>query len=1031
MSTRFTILMAISTAAGASFAQAAPPTNDNCSSPSAISGAGTFPYDVTQATFSGEGQDHCVVPPDTTAFDHDVWYCWTADCTGLVGISTCGTTLGTKVAFYINGCACPTLPPSQGPLCCGEDVNSACSGQPLFTCEVVCGQQYLIRLGKKPGFPPDTGTFTLNCPGTPCDQCDDCCGKRPNFITNAGFNGGVAAMTQQSGINNRVLDFVNIGAPQPATGSNVSWYAPFYAPTAVQDWSITNLGTVFGVTINNLGDVFLAHTSVYGDFINGPGDAIGTIAGGAAGAIYKIGTNTGTPSLFAVLPNAAVIGCSGSDCWPGLGNICYSCTHDSFYVSNHEDGRIYRLDASGAIQQTWKHATGTIMNGAGLDPNDTNGFSPLAPHASTQRGQRVWAVRTNGDRLYYSVWREDLGRPDTTRSNEIWSVSLFGNGGFIPGTEQLEITMPAYANNYSNPVSDISFKPNTCCILLAERTMQDDTTSYAHESRLREYCRVGLGPWTPSGNIFTTGSPGYPALHSCAGGCDYDFHTGAGVNVNVWATSDAMKLPPYDPPATDPWVYGIGGIPITGGNPYQSGLMIDSNQFVANHDKFQQGSVQITCPAADPPICEPLADGSGCQPADCISPVLEECEPKCILVGNDGVTRVTECDCVRSDECHAELVVGATTPECLGACPPDQICIQRVNATPDGTEYCCECVQDPPECVPTPDGQACEPFVCDGPVQEICNPRCIRMGTHGDYTVINCDCRGSNECHAVFDPGITPYCVGGCPVGQSCFQNIIFNEDGSVDTCCDCVDQHCECLGDVNGDGVLNGADIQGFVRCFLGISLPEDNCACVDINGNGVYDQEDVVLFVELVLSKTECPETPCCPAEDLVLDLKSGVYDGGGLIPVGQDDDTWTVTVDPSGGTVPRPAVVVSPHPDWGGIPGAQWVSSDYNDPNGTYEYEYCFCLDGRVKNPVLNILLMGDDDSFLYLNGNLIGQGGPYSGPPTNLTTNNPAFFQPGENCIKIVVENIGGAPTGFIFAGGVTADDGKCCCPPEDL
>lgn len=1003
---------------------------DNCATPTTISGSGPFPFNLSGATFSGEGQDHCVVPPATHAFDNDEWFCWTADCTGLVAVSTCGQTIGTKVAMYINGCACPTPPPSQPPLCCNADMNSPCSGQPLFTCEVVCGQQYLFRIGKEPGSPPDSGTFTLNCQGTPCaNECDNCCGKRPNFITNAGFVAGVAAVTQQEGINNRVIDFINIGAPQPPTGSNVNWFAPFYTPTAVQDWTRVNLGTVFGVTLNNLGDVFVAHTSVYGDFINGPGDSIGTIAGGAAGAIYKINSNTGVPFVFAVLPNAQIIGCSGTDCWPGLGNICYSCTHDSFYVSNHEDGRIYRLDPSGTVQQTWKHSTGTLMNGGGLDPNDTNGFSPLGPHATTQRGQRVWAVRTNADRLYYSVWREDGGRPDAVRSNEIWSIGLFPNGGFIPGTEQLEITMPVYSGNYSNPVADISFRPNTCCMLLAERTMQDDTNSNAHQSRLLEYCRSGT-TWSPSSNVFFPGDPIYPALNSSAGGCDYDFHTGAGINVNVWATSDAIKVPP-SPPGVDPWIYGIGGMPITGGNPYSSGLMIDSNQFTANHDKFLQGSVQITCPAPNPPICEPLADGTGCQQVQCDSPVLEECQPKCILVGKDGVTRISECDCDPVDQCHAVFVPGSMVPECTGICPQGQVCIQRVNPRPDGTEYCCECVDDPPECVPASDGQSCVPYVCEDPAAEACKPRCVRMDNHGGISIINCDCRGIDECHAVWDAGTTPYCAGGCPPGMTCLQNIVMNGDGSFDICCDCVDQHCDCPGDVNGDGVLNGADIAGFVRCYLGVAQPDDNCACVDINGDGIHDQIDVDLFVELILTKAPCEDPPCCPRKDLDLNLASGVDGQGNLIPVGNDDDDWVVTVDASGGTVPRQATVVTPHLSWVSIPGAQWVSADYFGPNGTYEYKFCFCLDDRFKNPILTMQLAADDSSQVFFNGTLLGPGGGFSGPPASYTVNNPALFVAGENCVTVVVQNIGGAPTGMIFAGNVTADDGQCCCPPADL
>ncbi len=995
---------------------------DQCSNPTPISGTGVFPFNLVGTTTSGEGQDHCVINAPI-AFDNDVWYCWTATCTGLIDISTCGqTTVDTKISFYVNGCACPTPPPSQPPLCCADD---GCGLQESLTCEVVCGQQYLIRLGTKPGAPPGSGTFTINCIGSLCEGCDDCCGKRPNFITNAGFGGSVAVVTQESGVNTRVVDYIDISAPQPAVGSNVNWNAPFYSPTAAQDWSNANLGTVFGVTLDDLGHTYLTHTSVYSAWF-ASGDTIGTIPGGAPGAIYKINTNTGVPSVFAVLPNAAINNCTGSECWPGLGNICYSCTHASFYVSNFEDGRIYRLDASGTVLQTWKHATGVIMNGGGLDPFDTNGFSPITPHPTTQRGQRVWAVRVSQGRLYYSVWREDAFRPDTVLGNEIWSVGLFPSGGFIAGSEQLELVVPSLLNyDFSNPVSDISFKPLTCCMLLAERSMYDDTTSWAHDSRLLEYCKVG-GIWTPSGNNFDIGST---LVNSSAGGCDYDFDTGAGINVNVWATGDAIKL--WDPPVnTDPAIYGIGGMTFSGTNPYANGLMIDSNQDTINGNKFMQGSMKIACPDPNPPICEPLADGTACKPVHCDSPVLEECQPRCILIGHDGVTRISVCDCNPVDQCFA-AVSPAGIPECIGFCPQGQVCIQRVNATADGTEYCCECVNDPPECVPASDGQSCVPFVCDNPAVDACKPRCARIGADGVLSIIDCNCRGVDACHVVLD-AVGPHCTGICPPGTVCVENRIQNSDGSIDICCDCVEQVCDCPGDLNGDGIINGADIQGFVQCYMSTPQPGDNCACADIDGNGIVDLNDMTLFVNLMLTKAQCNNTPCCPAENLSLDLATGVDSGGNLIPVGSDDDNWIVTLDASGGIVPRPASVIAPHPFWQTIPGTQWISADYNGPNGDYEYDFCFCLDDRFQNPVLTLQIRADDDSQVYLNGNFIGNGGGFNAAqPAMLSTNNAAFFVAGQNCVKVVVQNIGGAPTGINLAGTVTAVNGKCCCPPRNL
>ncbi|MBE7505974.1 MAG: hypothetical protein HS101_06760 [Planctomycetia bacterium] len=431
-----------------------------------------------------------------------------------------------------------------------------------------------------------------------------------------------------------------------------------------------------------------------------------------------------------------------------------------------------------------------------------------------------------------------------------------------------------------------------------------------------------------------------------------------------------------------------------------------------------------------PPACVPLTDGSACAPTVC--PIAgQECQPRCILIGFDGVPRVTDCECGSPNECHAELFAGATVPECIGGCPPGQVCIQRVFATPEGTQYCCECVDDPPFCEPTTDGQDCKPFAC--PVAgENCKPRCVRMEANGGFTVRECDCRGAEECHVEFFPGVTPFCEGTCPPGFTCVRNVIQNADGSFDVCCDCIQQSCECPGDVNGDGILNGLDIAGFVRCFLGIPIPADNCACVDVNGNGIYDANDIAVFVDLVLSKADCEDTPCCPAEDAMINLATGVAADGSLIPVGNDDDEWIVTQDASGGATPRPATVVTPHTAWVTIPGTQWISANYFGPNGTYGYRFCFCLDDRFSNPLLTLQCRGDDNGQVFLNGNFIGNTGAFSSAtPATLSTNNPAFFQPGENCVTVIIENIGGAPTGFNMAGTVTADDGKCCCEPLDL
>ncbi|MEZ6241722.1 MAG: GC-type dockerin domain-anchored protein [Phycisphaerales bacterium] len=595
----------------------AQPANDSCSTPMPLTGTGLFPFDNCTATTGSEGQNNfgCSNGPLGPAIFFDLWYCWTANCDGVATVSTCGLTQGdSKIAVY-DGCACPVA--GIGAIACDDD---ACSPQAEVSFDVQCGHQYLIQIGSGIDICWQ-GEFSIECMGTPCDtgpvECDDCCGKAPDFT---GFPGAVAVVTQQGlagGLPSvEVIDISNqgsapIGAPWIGT--------PFYSLANNTNWSFTELGSVFGVALDDEGNIYVAHSSVYGSANNGCappvlfGDGLGTLSAdinnpnGRPGAIYKINTNTGVAAFFAALPNAsdpAYVGgqypANGSESYPGLGNICFDCSSKDLYVSNHEDGRIYRLDKTGAVLSTWKHATGTMASGGAPDANDPGpGFIPTTANPTTGRGQRVWAVGTSGGRLYYSVWREtnctdDLGGV-TSSANEVWSVDLVDSGPntgeFIPGTEQLEIDMGNYpffgtgAQGTSNPISDLSFSPD-CCMLLGERSMASDTISDAHESRLLEFCYdAALRAWVPSPNVFQAGAAGQP--NSCAGGVDYDFDTTNSL-VNVWTTADYIQAPPQ-------WVYGILGMPFAGGSP-ATGIYIDLDQDFISHDKWQQGDLEISCP---------------------------------------------------------------------------------------------------------------------------------------------------------------------------------------------------------------------------------------------------------------------------------------------------------------------------------------------------------------------------------------------------------------------------------------------------
>ncbi len=157
------------------------PPNDDCANASAINGEGMFNFDNAMATMDGPDQSACV---DTQVsclgtLDKDVWYCWTASCTGPVEVQTCGqTSVDTRIAVY-DGCACP-MADDPDLLRCNDDFG-ACNLQSSVGFAAVAGQQYLIQLGTYPGnltcsggtfqpAPGGTGTFEVSCIAPPCNQ---------------------------------------------------------------------------------------------------------------------------------------------------------------------------------------------------------------------------------------------------------------------------------------------------------------------------------------------------------------------------------------------------------------------------------------------------------------------------------------------------------------------------------------------------------------------------------------------------------------------------------------------------------------------------------------------------------------------------------------------------------------------------------------------------------------------------------------------------------------------------------------------
>ena len=360
------------------------------------------------------------------------------------------------------------------------------------------------------------------------------------------------------------------------------------------DWRSSTLGSIFGLAVDGDGNIYVTATKSWNT------DSAGF---GGWGAIYKLDNVTGQPTVFATLPNSGA----------SLGNITWDCVHQMFYVSNMEDGRIYRLDANGNTLNWFDH--GTPWNG---QPG------PVA------LGDRPWAVEAHGGRLYYSMWNENNNGTSSLK-NEIWSVQLDGMGDFT-GVEQLEVTVPDFTSNHtwSSPVSDIRFSPEGT-MFMAERSMISFTAINAHYARVLEYVCEN-GDWVPSAYSYdvggSTGFTGGIAGTNASGGVDVDPD-------RIWASGDALALnapPPYSN------IYGFTGIP-TGGGTVSDSLIIDYQDNTSDQDKTMLGDLVVTSPGSD---CPGDLDGDGAINIDDLLIVIGGWGGTDGDVDGDGITNIED-----------------------------------------------------------------------------------------------------------------------------------------------------------------------------------------------------------------------------------------------------------------------------------------------------------------------------------------------------------------------------------------------------
>ncbi|MBI5365387.1 MAG: hypothetical protein HZA53_19575 [Planctomycetes bacterium] len=204
--------------------------SDNCATPAAIAGTGSFVYSALAATTGAQGQTEAACNFfGSTAIEQDVWFTWTAPSTGFVYISLCAgtsTAFDTKVAVY-PGTACPG---AGSALACNDDSCNFIS-ELGFNCTL--GSSYVIQIGSFPGSGGTSGAFNLTI-GPPPPPTPPCTSTGPDVIVgelidtiNAAPVGGIDALalgTYSCNIGNVQLNWVSNNANHPVIAQNLYRY---------------------------------------------------------------------------------------------------------------------------------------------------------------------------------------------------------------------------------------------------------------------------------------------------------------------------------------------------------------------------------------------------------------------------------------------------------------------------------------------------------------------------------------------------------------------------------------------------------------------------------------------------------------------------------------------------------------------------------------------------------------------------------------------------------------------------------------
>jgi hypothetical protein len=203
-----------------------PPANDECATAVVINN-GTTPFSTLGATDSGAPLDPSCDEGFGLAFVQDIWYEYTATCTGTATFSTCGQAdFDTRLALYTGSCDNLEF------VACNDD-GPGCPGfSSLMSAEVVAGQTYFLRVG---GFGGDgSGSITIECGGGGGGITnDECTGATPLALGGNPFS--TIGATGQTVLPSTCTSFGSVNI------NNDVWFT--YTATATGTATVSTCGT--------------------------------------------------------------------------------------------------------------------------------------------------------------------------------------------------------------------------------------------------------------------------------------------------------------------------------------------------------------------------------------------------------------------------------------------------------------------------------------------------------------------------------------------------------------------------------------------------------------------------------------------------------------------------------------------------------------------------------------------------------------------------------------------------------------------